>query len=154
MGAPFGFKWRGQRHGDPAKPPKPRLPAAARKPVYDATDPAQAEALFYADQTEGMLQARLRDLCKSLGLLHYHTHRSVGSEKGFPDSTIARDPAAWGKPWVVFVELKREEGARVSDEQKHWGRVFALVERMSGGAVAYRLIRPSTWRDLEALLTK
>jgi hypothetical protein len=63
--------------------------------------------------TEAQLQAAVADLCKILGLHHYHTRDSRRSQPGFPDSVIA------GRS-ILYRELKNETG-KLSVDQRMWG---------------------------------
>jgi hypothetical protein len=119
-----------------------------RPKVYDPSD----VSLLFASVNEAALQERLRRLCRTLSLPHYHTHDSRRSEGGFPDSVIVRAPQDWGRPWLVIVELKSEKG-RLTDEQTRWGVLLRAVEAAAGGALCYRVVRPSTWERLVGLLT-
>jgi hypothetical protein len=119
-----------------------------RRPVFDPSD----VALFYASVREAALQDRLRNLCRLLSLNHYHTHNSRRSEGGFPDSVVVRDPEAWERPWLVAIELKSETG-KATPAQLVWGAALRAAEEASGGALVYRLVRPSTWDRLTELLT-
>jgi hypothetical protein len=67
------------------------------------------------DQLEAPLQAYVRRECKARDLLHYHTHRSERSERGFPDSVIV------GPRGAMFRELKSDTG-RPDPEQLVWLR--------------------------------
>lgn len=122
--------------------------SARRQPVFDPDD----VALFYASVREAALQDRLRNLCRLLQLFHYHTHNSRRSEGGFPDSVVVRSPDGWEKPWLVAVELKSETG-KATAAQAAWGAALRAAEGASGGALAYRLVRPSTWDRLTELLS-
>ena len=64
-------------------------------------------------QREAELQSFVRAVCRRMGLLHYHTHRSDRSEPGFPDSVIV------GPGGLLFRELKSETG-RASPDQLRW----------------------------------
>jgi hypothetical protein len=119
-----------------------------RRPVFDPAD----VALFYASIRESALQDRLRNLCRLYQLPHYHTHDSRRSEGGFPDSVVVRDPAGWERPWVLFLELKSEKGA-LTAQQRAWQTVLRAAEIASDGALAYLLVRPSTWDRFVELLT-
>jgi hypothetical protein len=119
-----------------------------RRPVFDPAD----VALFYASVRESALQDRLRNLCRLYQLPHYHTHDSRRSEGGFPDSVVLRPAEAWERPWLVAIELKSENG-KATPAQRAWGAALRAAEEASGGALAYRLVRPSTWDRFVELLT-
>jgi hypothetical protein len=124
------------------------MTATRRRPVFDPAD----VALFYASVREAALQDRLRNLCRTLGLRHVHTHDSRRTEPGEPDSRIVRDPLEWDRPWVLWIELKSERG-RLSPAQREWAAALRDAEEASGGAMCYRLVRPSTWDRFVELLT-
>ena len=67
--------------------------------------------------SEAKLEGHVRELCKDLGLLSYHTRDSRGSTPGFPDLVIVGDR-------VIYRELKTEKG-KVTDAQAEW--LHALV---------------------------
>lgn len=121
--------------------------SARRQPVFDPGDVAR----FYTSVREAALQDRLRNLCRLLQLHHYHTHNSRRSEGGFPDSVVVRSPDEWERPWLVAVELKSETG-KATPAQAVWGAALRAAEAASGGALCYRLIKPSTWDELTDLL--
>lgn len=90
------------------------------------------------DMRERVLQQAVRDLCRTYGHLHYHTHRSERSEGGFPDSVIvARDR-------LLFAELKTETG-RITLEQARWIEALSRSACQACGApaAAVRIYRPS-----------
>lgn len=62
---------------------------------------------------EADLEQIVADLCRTLGVLRYHTHRSQHSPAGFPDDVIA------GPGGTLFRELKRE-GKNPTPEQQKW----------------------------------
>jgi hypothetical protein len=64
---------------------------------------------------EKQLQAQVREVCRALGLLHYHTHRSQKSEPGFPDSAIIHPSGGT----LFLLELKRE-WERPTLAQQRW----------------------------------
>lgn len=109
-----------------------------------------ALAAVYADVTERHLQQRLATTCRLLRVGHYHTFWSKFSEPGFPDSVVALPPDRYPPPWLLFVEVKRERG-RLTPAQRVWR---ARLERIAAGCpgVAYVLLRPSTWHELERVL--
>jgi hypothetical protein len=79
----------------------------------------------------GELQEWVADLAAWLGLLHYHTHDSRHSPKGFPDSVFVGTQ-------TLFRELK-VEWAALQPDQKNWG--MGLLESGQDWAVW----RPSDW---------
>lgn len=85
-----------------------------------------------AAMPEAELQQNVADLCKSLRLYHYHPLSSVGSEKGWPDSTII------GPGGIRFRELKSEVG-RPTPEQT------AVGYRLKAIGMSWKLWRPSDW---------
>ncbi|MEU4217566.1 hypothetical protein [Actinoplanes sp. NPDC026623] len=103
------------------------------------------------DELEAPLQAFVRRECKARDLLHYHTHRSERSERGFPDSVIV------GPRGVVFRELK-SDGGRAEPEQLVWlhrlreagadAAIWTPQDRRSG-----RILNELNWlsRDRQAL---
>lgn len=80
---------------------------------------------------EAQLEENVRQACKALGLLRYHTYRSTRSAPGFPDDVIV------GK-WVMYREIKTEKG-KLTKAQAEW---FARLAEV-GADVA--LWRPSAW---------
>ena len=85
-----------------------------------------------AAMSEAELQQNVADLCKTLGLFHYHPASSIGSEKGWPDSTII------GPGGIRFRELKSEIG-RPTPEQ------VAVGYRLKAIGMSWKLWRPSDW---------
>lgn len=71
------------------------------------------QAKMAALMREGELEANVAALCKSLGLLYYHTYRSTRSPAGFPDDVIV------GPHGMIYRELKRE-GENPSAAQQEW----------------------------------
>jgi hypothetical protein len=69
--------------------------------------------------TEKHLQESIRRDCKRLGLLYYHTHRSMNSPAGFPDCVIGTE----GKgvdPWLLVAELKTPWNPNPGVVQREW----------------------------------
>lgn len=81
---------------------------------------------------ERTLEVRVRETCRAMGLLAYHTHDSRRSEKGFPDWVIC------GPRRTIFRELKRESG-KPTREQEEW--LHRLVVSGQDAAVW----KPSDW---------
>jgi len=84
--------------------------------------------------TEAQLQDAVTDLCKLLGLWHYHPYDSSRSTSGWPDLVIL------GKRGAIFAELKSEDGRRSRAQ-------VDVARRLEQAGLAYRLWRPS---DLKA----
>lgn len=63
---------------------------------------------------EAELLRAVREAAKGAGYLLYHTHRSDRSDKGFPDTVIAKPGKA-----VIFAELKTAKG-KLTMEQQMW----------------------------------
>nr|PZM91078.1 MAG: VRR-NUC domain-containing protein [Thermocrispum agreste] len=75
--------------------------------------PTTASRPLAAAMSEAELLAAVRQACRTLGLLCYHTHDSRRSERGFPDLVIV------GAERVIYRELKSARG-RLSAEQRAW----------------------------------
>lgn len=90
------------------------------------------------DMRERVLQQAVRDLCRTYGNLHYHTHRSERSEVGYPDSTIVAGDR------LIFAELKTETG-RITVDQARWIEALSRCACQACGApaAAVRIWRPS-----------
>lgn len=84
------------------------IPVSRRR--RGVTTPHEAD-----DELEAPLLAFVRRECKARDLLHYHTHRSRRSERGFLDSVIV------GPRGVYFVEEKSDLGT-LRPEQVVWFR--------------------------------
>lgn len=93
-------------------------------------------------EPEADLQARIRRLAQEHGWLAYHTRDSRGSEKGYPDLTLAKP----GR--LVFAELKSATG-KLSKEQSVWLAVLAVT---LPGVEAY-CWRPQDWAKIVTCLT-
>lgn len=78
------------------------------------------------NMSEPALQARIKAMCKTLGLLAYHTHDSRRSDRGFPDLVIV------GPHGLLFRELKQEAG-KVEQVQADW--LVALHQTGVGAGV-------------------
>lgn len=89
---------------------RPRLRSVA--PVPDA-GPGPAPAM-----SESQLERNIVDLAAWLHLYRYHTRRSEGSNKGFPDWVFV------GPGGVLFRELKSDTGTLTPD-QAAWCHALA-----------------------------
>jgi hypothetical protein len=90
----------------------------------------KAPAAIASQMTEAKLQETVRQLCKNLGLFHYHPFDSRRSEPGWPDSVVI------GYGGIIFRELKSERGV-VSTDQRQVGHMI----RAAGGS--WGVWRPS-----------
>lgn len=88
-----------------------RAPARRVGGVVSGYRRARPRRLPAAPPREADLQSFVRAVCRRLGLLHYHTHRSERAEPGFPDSVIV------GPSGVLFRELKSDTGRPTADQQ-------------------------------------
>lgn len=70
---------------------------------------------------EAALQAGVESRLRDYGWLWYHTRRSTGSAKGFPDLCAVR------RGQLVFIELKRE-GKQPTPEQHAWLKELARCQ--------------------------
>jgi hypothetical protein len=93
--------------------------------------------------TESEFQSQVRELCRWLGLLAYHTHDSQRSDPGFPDLVIV------GARGVLFRELKTEVG-KTSPMQDHW---IACLNAAGQDAAVWRphQLQTDVRRELSAL---
>jgi hypothetical protein len=123
-------------------------PPTAKPP--DATAEALATVFAQADERRDV-QEPLRALARQCGWLTYHAFRSDKSETGFPDLCFVRERLPTSPPYLVFVEAKRQR-TTLTPAQERWRRALEVLERVSGGVIAYRLARPSTRHEVEALL--
>lgn len=89
---------------------------------------ANAADVMTASMPENELLAAVREACRVLGLLAYHTYRSDRSEPGFPDLVIV------GPRGVLFRELKTEKG-RPSHHQEKW---IAALQAAGADAAIWR----------------
>jgi hypothetical protein len=67
------------------------------------------------EMLESHLEEQVRLLCKTLGLLYYHTRRSKGSVAGYPDDCIVNKITGE----TIYVENKRER-EQPSAAQQEW----------------------------------
>ena len=125
------------------------MPRARKKKTYSDT---VSESVFQAHviqtaRLNGFKVPREDPLAPPLDLcMHiYDSRKSAGI--GFPDLVLCH-PA---RHILILAELKTERG-RLRAEQKLWREVLERVEEASGGAVKYRLWRPSMWDSIVAEL--
>jgi hypothetical protein len=91
-------------------------------------------AIGLPEMTHTQLQNQIREACKLLGLLHYHTHDSRKSEPGYVDSTIIA-PAGHPLAGVLYcIELKAGKDT-LTDDQQAWLKALACVTRVESGVV-------------------
>lgn len=95
------------------------------------------------DMRETPFQTQVIELAERCGFYVYHTHNSRRSKAGFPDLTMIRPPR------VVFAELKRGKGGRVTPDQAD---VLALLHRCPG--VETYLWNPNDWSEVCEVLTR
>lgn len=108
--------------------------AAAQRQRLAALDPwGKAMATVMTEDTgRDSLLAVTRQAIRDLRLWAYHTKRSDGSDKGFPDLVII------GPRGVRYRELKSEEG-KVTTEQ------LDVIARLEAAAQDVDVWRPSDW---------
>lgn len=80
---------------------------------------------------EATLEENVRQACKVLGLMRYHTYRSTKSPAGFVDDVIV------GK-WVMWRELKTQKG-KLSPAQAQW------MAQLAATGADVSIWRPSAW---------
>jgi len=66
------------------------------------------------------MDENVREICKVMGYLHYHTHDSRRSQPGFPDWLIIKEDT------LVFVELKCGKD-KLNEDQIKW---FVALRRL------------------------
>lgn len=76
---------------------------------------AEARQFQAAQWSEAHFQTMVMGMARRLGWRCYHTHDSRRSAPGFPDLVLVHP--AHG---VMYRELKRAKGGRVSPEQREW----------------------------------
>mgnify|MGYP001565145424 CR=1 FL=1 len=91
---------------------------------------ARVQGLPGAAMSEKQVQACVREVCKRMGYLHYHTWDSRKSEPGYPDSTIIHPDG--GVLWMV--EIKRQ-GETPTLPQQRWLEALSRVERVEAAVV-------------------
>jgi hypothetical protein len=102
--------------------------------------------LMSEDTGKDSLLAETRKAIRDLGLWAYHTKRSDGSDKGWPDLVII------GPGGVLYREIKTEEG-KVTTEQ------LDVMRRLEEAGQDVDVWRPTDWysgriqRELNAIRT-
>ncbi len=96
-----------------------------------------------ASLSEEEWQQRIIQCAEANGWLVYHTRRSTGSNKGFPDLVFVKPPR------VIFWECKTEDEKKSTPtpEQEMWIRKLKLCR-----AVYADFVRPHHWEDIEGAL--
>jgi hypothetical protein len=90
-------------------------------------------------QTEKRFQAQVVRYAELMGWHWWHTLRSEGSPKGWPDLVLIR------RPRIVFVELKGQRTPVTADQQ-------ACIDALLACGQEAHIWRPSQWREIESLL--
>ena len=91
-------------------------------------------------ETEAQFQARVVELARWCGWLHYHTHDSRRSAAGFPDLVLVH-----AQRGVLFRELKTETGI-VTGAQQMW------IHRLTLAGANAAVWRPRDWDEITATL--
>ena len=103
-------------------------------------------AQFMAEtQTEKEFGDNVEKFAKARGWLVHRdpTWRPTCTNAGYPDLTMLRDRV------LIFAELKREKGGRLTPDQVEW---LGEIERIGTPVRAY-VWRPSDWNQIEKVLT-
>ena len=102
------------------------------------------------DQCENCLSQAIYDYARLQGWLveKTPTWRKTCGTPGYPDLTMMRrlEPTPTR---IVFAELKREKGGKLSPAQKVWE-----VAILGGRGVEHYVWKPSDWSTLEAILRR
>ena len=86
---------------------------------------------YASRMAEKELQQLVTDLCRLLGLPHFHVRHSRGMTAGWPDSVIIGTR-------VIYRELKAERG-QLSPEQR------AIGDMLKAAGADWRVWRPRDW---------
>ena len=93
---------------------------------------AVRSSYFYAGRMpERELQQLVTDLCRLLGLPHFHVRHSRGMTAGWPDSVIIGTR-------VIYRELKAEHG-QLSPDQR------AIGDKLRAAGADWKVWRPRDW---------
>lgn len=111
----------------------PAWPTPDRKPrKYDPRiDPFRYEK---------ELQEWVRNACRRLGLLYFHTHNSKHSPFGFPDCIII-DKRQPHRPRLLALELKTPWNPNPTGKQKEWLDAFALLGFILNTSAGYTAVQ-------------
>ena len=108
----------------------------------------EARQVLDAATTERDYQNTIVTLANLAGWTVYHNPDSRRSTAGHPDLVLVHDDRT--RP-IVYLEVKTEKG-RVSPAQQWWLDRLDLGPALQDYVVA-RVVRPSDWPWVEALLT-
>jgi VRR-NUC domain len=89
--------------------------------------------------TERRFQQQVTDYAELMGWHWWHTLRSEGSPKGWPDLVLIR------RPRIVFVELKGQRTPVTADQQ-------ACIDDLRACGQEAWIFRPSDWEKIERIL--
>ena len=92
--------------------------------------------------SEAVWQGMVIEAATQAGWLHYHTHDSRKSQRGFPDLVLVRPPD------ILFIELKTETGVMQPD-QKVWQQWLSQCPQ-----IEYAIWRPSDFTQIAQRLGK
>lgn len=85
----------------------------------------QYDAMIAWSMKEGVWEEHVQRMMEDAGFRrHYHTLRSKGSDRGFPDDVAVHER----QPRLLFLELKKQNGA-LSAEQVGWLDDLARLRR-------------------------
>jgi len=123
---------------------------------------ADGQKFFNESQSENEFMRHVLAYAHARSWTSYHTHISKRSTEGFPDLVLVRG----GR--IVFAELKREKGGRVSPAQARWleelrsvtHAIVAIADPVEGYSsdeigrtvLGAYLWRPSDWPEIEQVL--
>ena len=96
---------------------------------------SELRAFTAVKMPERQLSENVRQLCKVLGLLAYHPHRSDHSAAGWPDWAICVGDT------LFLRELKSATG-KLSPDQLRWLTALGQVRTVSAG-----VWKPQNWLD-------
>lgn len=91
----------------------------------------RTEFHYAARMPEKELQQLVGDLCRLLGLPHFHVRHSAGMAAGWPDSVIIGTR-------VIYRELKSEHG-QLSPDQR------AIGDKLRAAEADWKVWRPRDW---------